>query len=157
MTFNKKSILDQITEQTKEQLEHSTREALNLKEAATNEESKAENKYDTRGLEASYMAQAQSLRVSELKKDHFNLLKMALPDTPTKAVLGSIIELLTVDSEEKTFYFLLPVGGYSHTTDDSILVKSVSITSPLGTKLIGKEVGDEFIFRKKVFEINNLS
>ena len=55
-----------------------------LGEAATNEESKAENKYDTRGLEASYMAQAQSLRVSELKKDHYNLLRMALPENPAK-------------------------------------------------------------------------
>lgn len=157
MTFNKKEILKHITLKVEEQLEHTTREALNLKEAATNEESKAENKYDTRGLEASYMAQAQALRVSELKKYHFKLTKLELPESPKKAVQGSIVELMTQDSEEQVFYFLLPVGGHSHLTNSGVLLKTVSVSSPLGLKLIGKEVGDEFVFRKKVFEISHLS
>ena len=41
--------------------------ALEAKEAATNEESKAENKYDTRGLEASYLAGAQAKRAKNLQ------------------------------------------------------------------------------------------
>lgn len=157
MTFNKKEILNHIIHQVNEQLEHTIREALSLKEAATNEESKAENKYDTRGLEASYMAQAQSLRVSELKKEHFKLSKLELPAEPKKAVLGSIVELITVDSEDQVFYFLLPVGGYSHLSKNNLKLKTVSTTSPLGLKLIGKEVGDEFSFKKKIFEVCSLN
>lgn len=34
---------------------------------ATHEDTKAENKYDTHGLEASYLARAQSERVLDLK------------------------------------------------------------------------------------------
>ena len=41
--------------------------ARNTLQAATHEESKAENEYDTRGLEASYLAGAQSKRAAEIE------------------------------------------------------------------------------------------
>jgi len=157
MTFNKKDLLDQLIAIVKEKLDYSTREALSLKEAATNEESKAENKYDTRGLEASYMAQAQALRVSELKKDFYELTKLKLPKSPKKVVLGSLIGLIDIESKNQAFYLLLNIGGYSLTAENQVKVKTVSVSSPLGAKLLGKETDDEFIFRKKVYEINNLS
>ncbi|UXR64073.1 hypothetical protein EZJ49_13475 [Bdellovibrio bacteriovorus] len=37
-------------------------------DAATNEESKAENEYDTRGLEASYLARGQAKRIADMEE-----------------------------------------------------------------------------------------
>ncbi len=42
--------------------------ALATYEAATHEESKPENEYDTRGLEASYLAGAQAKRTAEIEE-----------------------------------------------------------------------------------------
>ena len=50
-------------------LDNSKKAAIQAHEAATNGETVAENKYDTFGLEASYLAAGQSKRVSECEEN----------------------------------------------------------------------------------------
>jgi hypothetical protein len=65
--MNKKQIIKLFIDQISEELNSMKSAALNTYSEATQEESKAENKYDTRGLEASYLAGAQAKRVEELQ------------------------------------------------------------------------------------------
>ncbi len=51
--MNKKSIIKKIVSRLTEELEVYFRAAMASRAEATHEQSKAENKYDTRGLEAS--------------------------------------------------------------------------------------------------------
>jgi hypothetical protein len=63
-------------------------------EAATHAESKAENKYDTRGLEAAYLADGQRRRVHEIETaltSYRNLPVRAQIDEPIK--LGALVSL----------------------------------------------------------------
>ena len=66
--MNKQVLLHLIVAQLKESRDALVRAANAAHEEATHEESTAENKYDTRGLEASYLAEAQSRRVAEVDK-----------------------------------------------------------------------------------------
>ena len=60
--INKSSLVDHIKKQLTEDFEILKAAALATYEDATHEESKPENEYDTRGLEASYLAGAQGKR-----------------------------------------------------------------------------------------------
>lgn len=66
--MDKKKLVAAICTQLELDLETQKAAALATYEAATGEESKAENEYDTRGLEASYLAGAQAKRVGEIEE-----------------------------------------------------------------------------------------
>ena len=66
--MNKKALIELVLIELKRQHQTLFNSALEAKSAATDEESKAENKYDTRGLEASYLAGAQAKRTTELEE-----------------------------------------------------------------------------------------
>ncbi len=111
-------------------------------DAATNEESKAENQYDTRGLEASYLAGAQSERLGELRGIRSILAAMPLRAFPQGEPIGSgaVIEL-DCDGTRSRCFLLQHAGGYSLLSEgESVL--SVTIKSPLGRALMGKTSGD---------------
>ena len=64
--MNKQKLVDIFIEQLEHDLIALKEAARATYEAATHEESKPENEYDTRGLEASYLAGAQAKRAGEI-------------------------------------------------------------------------------------------
>src|SRR6267378_8477669 len=64
--MNKKQLLKKIVEALRENLEMLHKAARASHAEATHESSKAENKYDTRGLEAAYLAGGQARQVKEI-------------------------------------------------------------------------------------------
>ncbi|NBQ53974.1 MAG: hypothetical protein EBU49_10390, partial [Proteobacteria bacterium] len=83
-------------------------------DAATNEESKAENQYDTRGLEASYLAGAQSERLAELHGIRLVLAAMPLREfTNLDAIAtGAVIEM-DCDGTRSRCFLLHHAAGYT--------------------------------------------
>jgi transcription elongation GreA/GreB family factor len=124
-----------------------TQAALAAHEAATHAESKAEDQYDTRGLEASYLAGAQSKRALELEEmlalyQHVDI-KAFTKDTPIAATA-----LVQLESEGKaSFYFLMPKGGGLSVSSEGKTVQVVTPQSPLGEAILGRHVGDEIEVR----------
>ncbi|MGZ5278690.1 MAG: hypothetical protein ACXWC9_02035, partial [Pseudobdellovibrionaceae bacterium] len=66
--MNKQVLIQKIVVHLEKELVALKEAAIATYEAATNEESKPENEYDTRGLEASYLAGAQAKRVGEIEE-----------------------------------------------------------------------------------------
>ena len=111
-------------------------------DAATHEESKPENKYDTRGLEASYLAGAQRGRAAELRgmldllgRTRLKVLSEADALTPT-----ALVELEC--EGVRGFYLLAAVGAGAALSLDGQAVLAITPASPLGRALLGKHVGD---------------
>lgn len=149
-TTKKEHILKALCAQLTADLDTLVQTALIAKEAATSEESKAENKYDTRGLEASYLAGAQALRSAELKKtlDQLHLLKMRdysndVPIHMTALVYTLVRDTFSETSTEKIF-FLLPFCGGTKVKVDGEEYLSITAESNVGRALIGKSAGDSF-------------
>ena len=65
--MNKNALIKKIVNRLTEELEIYFRAAMASRAEATHEQSKAENKYDTRGLEASYLARGQSKQAAEIQ------------------------------------------------------------------------------------------
>jgi transcription elongation GreA/GreB family factor len=141
--MNKRDLIHQFEKQIAADLAILTQAALAAHDAATHSESKAEDQYDTRGLEASYLAGAQSKRALELEGllalyRHIDILTFA-PNAPIAAT--AVVEL---DSDGKrTYYLLMPKGGGMSTEYVGKLIQVVSPQSPLGSALLGHRVGDQ--------------
>lgn len=111
-------------------------------DAATNEESKPENEYDTRGLEASYIAGAQAKRAAEI--DEVLSLFKNLPFDEFKAGdrirATAFIRAMMGDKERR--FLLFPKGGGVQVQFNGATVQIVTPASSLGQALLGLEVGD---------------
>ncbi|MGH1468103.1 MAG: GreA/GreB family elongation factor [Bdellovibrionales bacterium] len=149
--MDKPAILKSIIEQLNVNLDAAIAEAKNAKDAATAEESKAENKYDTRGLEASYIAQAQAGRASKIKEDIYNLSKVDLSKADSVSV-GSLVSVYYVEQDKESYYFLLPCGGVLINYQEKN-IQSLSLESPLGRALFKKSCQDSVRFRSEEIEI----
>lgn len=112
-------------------------------ETATHEENIAENKYDTLGLEAAYLATGQVRRAEAIRKTlaNWRQFRPRPYDVRRGIQLGALVCL--VDSNEKEHYlFLGPDGGSMKLVSGSQLVQVISSEAPLGKAMLGKCEGD---------------
>ncbi len=127
-----------------------TQSALAAKEAATHSESKAEDQYDTRGLEASYLAGAQAKRVVELEGLLAQLRHMDFRSFNAQTPISSTA-LIELQAEDKTLHcLLLPEGGGRSVVYDGKSIQITTPQSPLGEALLGRKQGDEIEVRTAV-------
>ncbi len=111
---------------------------------ATHESSKAESKYDTRGLEAAYLAGGQARQAKEIldsiKVYEFLAVKDFAPDDPI--ALTALVEL---DSDgTRSLYFIGPSNGGLEVKFGCQEVTVITPQSPLGHNLIGKKAGQQW-------------
>ena len=131
------------------------RAAMHAYETATDSENIKENKYGTRSLMASYLAQSQSKRAMELKKT-IGLFQGLPPTQYTDDDLIKMGALITVEDDQgEIIYFLGPDGGGARVTYQDQQVTVVTPGSPLGRALLGKGVGDEVSIGRN-FDVRNL-
>lgn len=139
--MNKAALLTALIEALREEVDAHARASRAAHEAATDPQSKAENKYDTRGLESSYLARGQALRVAETEAALAALQGLALPP-PGLVQVGSLI-LLAAASGERA-YFLAPAAGGREIAFEGTRVWVLTPGSPLGAALLGRREGEPF-------------
>jgi transcription elongation GreA/GreB family factor len=113
-------------------------------ETAIHEENIAENKYDTLGLEAAYLATGQVRRAEAIRQALGSWRQIRpRPYEARKGIqLGALVCL--VDSDDKQQHlFLGPDGGSMKLVSGTQLVQVVSSEAPLGRAMLGKCEGDE--------------
>ena len=141
--MKKRAILQKIVARLTEELQVYFRAAQFSRAEATHESSKAENKYDTRGLEASYLARGQSKQAAEIQSAIADFEKLPFKkfgaDEPIG--LGALVEL--EHGGEKTLYFIGPRAGGTEVLHDKREILVITPQSPLGEQLMGKKNGDQ--------------
>lgn len=136
-------MLAKLIRQLQGKLEVLAQSALDAKDEATSEESKAENKYDTRGLEASYLAGAQAKRAHQLAVDIENLSKLKLNDFDEESkVKNTALIQCDFNTQEDRWFFMLPFAGGEKIMQNDISVQIITPQSPIGKLLFQKGVGD---------------
>ena len=141
--MNKRAIVKKIIARLTEELQVYFRAAKFSRAEATHESSKAESKYDTRGLEASYLARGQSKQAAELEAAIAEFEKLAVrnfgADEPID--LGALVEL--EHGGEISIYFIGPRAGGTEILHDKKEILVITPQSPLGEQLMGKKSGQE--------------
>ncbi len=128
---------------------------------ATDKENIAENKYDTLGLEAAYLAQGQAKRASECGAELQavqNLPVVELSSTDA-IVVGTLVSIID-QHEQQLSLFLAPVGGGLKFVFQGKNIVVITQSSPLGKNLVGRFVDDEFELatgpNKKIYRISDI-
>ena len=122
------------------------RAAQTAYETATHEENIAENKYDTLGLEAAYLATGQARRAEAIRQAMANWRQFRPnPYDASKGIqLGALVCLVDSDDKQQQL-FLGPNGGSMKLVSGAQLVQVqvISCEAPLGRAMLGKREGDE--------------
>ena len=141
----KSNLLAQIRIDLKARLERASKAAMEAHAAATDPGSKAEGKYDTRSLEASYLAAGQARRVDDLADAVRIFDALGLPDF----AMGDAIDsgaLVEVEMHGETSLLLLvPAAGGMNINQDGEEITLLSPASPLYRKLTGMRAGDSLV------------
>ena len=140
--MNKRALIKRIIAKLTSELAVYFRAAQASRAEATHEQSKAESKYDTRGLEASYLARGQSKQAAELEVAIAEFQKLDVRKfAASEAVgLGALVELEM--GGETSFYFIGPRAGGTEVVQDKMEVLVITPQSPLGAQLLEKKQGD---------------
>ncbi len=140
--MNKRALIKKILAQLTAELEGYMRAAHAAHAEATHEQNKAENKYDTRGLEASYLARGQSRQAVETKAAiaAFEKLPLRKFGTGEPVDLGALVEV--EQRGERTLYFIGPKAGGTEVVHEGREILVITPQSPLGAQLQGKQPGE---------------
>jgi transcription elongation GreA/GreB family factor len=151
--MNKRALIRKIVARLTDELEVYFRAAQASRAEATHEQSKAENKYDTRGLEASYLARGQSKQAAEIQNAIAAFEKLdARKFGPGEPIdVGAFVEL-ALDGE-KTAYFIGPRAGGTEVLHEKREVLVITPQSPLGEQLLGRKQGD--VLKLKLADVQN--
>jgi transcription elongation GreA/GreB family factor len=140
--LNKTMLVVQIVARLADEVEAYARSARATQAEATDEQSQPENKYDTRGLEAAYLAHGQSRQAAEAEEAIEAFRALPLREfAPGEAIdLGALVELDC--GGERTFYFIGPRAGGTEIEQDQSTILVITPQSPLGTQLMGARESD---------------
>lgn len=142
--MDKAKCFDQLIQALREEALHAVKASQDAASYATDEESRAESKWDTQGLEASYLAAGQAGQarqwaeaVEELQSNRETLLSKK-----TEVSLGA---LFTCDlGGSKEAFFFSKVAGGQIISMNGKEVTVITAQSPLAVRLRGLRTGDSF-------------
>jgi transcription elongation GreA/GreB family factor len=142
--MEKALLIKQITASLSESLRILEKAARASHAEATHESSKAESKYDTRGLEAAYLAGGQARQAKEIM-DSIKLYQ-TLPTRDfdaTEAIdLTALVDLAS--DGRRSLYFIGPKNGGLEIEHQRKEITVITPQSPLGQNLMGKKAGQRW-------------
>ena len=156
--MNKDKLYKTILDKIKADLKIAVDAVRMAYESATDSENIAECKYDTKGLEASYLVQGQARRVEELETSLAAFQSMK-PRPVDKVMLNA---LLTLEDENGTreFMYISPSAGGLKINFEGEEIIIMTPASPLGRALLAKTAGEQVDVtigrREKTYKILNI-
>ena len=141
--IDKRKIIQHLIENLKRELHEVEAAAKSTKDLATADDLKSEGKYDTRAIEASYLASAQNKRVEELKLDIQLLEDIEVPETPSSTIQLGSLAVISCNGQER-FYFISSTSGGSMLQIDGHSMLVISVFSPIGNEALGLSAGESF-------------
>lgn len=146
--LSKTEIIEFILVKLTEQHNNAVAATQQAHDTATHVENVAENKYDTLGLEAGYLAFGQSQRVAEsaANLEAWNAMKSTTLSKQDPIKVGALITLLD-ESDKELVVFLGPANGGIKIQYHEQEITVVTTGAPLGKALVGRYKDDEFELR----------
>lgn len=158
--MDKKKIIAQLIEKFDQEIKTYERIAEQARQDAISSEIKQEGKYDTRAIEAGYLAGAQKRRHDELLIERQALKTFDWTHLQSATIsIGSLV--LLSDEDTESWYFISPGSGGFDVSVDNQTVKVISAQTPLAKAMIQLDESEvefslklpnglkEFIVKKK--------
>jgi hypothetical protein len=142
--MNKTQLLRQIVARLSENLGVLEKAARASHAEATHESSKAENKYDTRGLEAAYLAGGQARQAKEIL-DSIKVYESLVAKDFADGEPIDLTALVELDSSgSRSWYFIGPKSGGLEVELQGKEITVITPQSPLGQNMMQKTAGQRW-------------
>ncbi len=140
----KKKIIEELLSKVRAELSALESASKSAKAYVTDGDIKSDGKYDTRGIEAGYLAGAQEKRVEELKLELQMLEEIPIRDFSKgeEVGIGSLVDLTFKGQTRR--YFIAPTAGGTMLNIDETPILVISTFSPIGDAVFGTTLGEEF-------------
>ena len=138
----KSELIEMVRCELRSRLQVLSKAALEAHAAATDPDSKAEGKYDTRSLEASYLASGQARQVEEMSEalrvfEAWEAVDFSMEEAVDA---GALVEVDV--GGEGEWFLLAPASGGLVIEHQGCEVTLLAPESPLYQKLLGMRVGE---------------
>jgi hypothetical protein len=145
--MDKSQLWEALLRHLEEELNATTAASKDAADYATNEESRAESKWDTQGLEASYLAAGQATHARELVAALQQVRgdKANLTAAHRTAEIGALV-CCELNGFRDWYFLVRSQGGIEITAGDGTPVTTLTLGTPLGAQLRGKSAGSAVLF-----------
>lgn len=146
--MDKQLVLENIHQALEERFAKLAEASKKTRIEATDEETRSEGKYDTRGTEAGYLANGQALEAEKAAEalEAFQGMEVQTFMDGEPAALSALIEV------EKPFgsawYLIGPASGGLEVEEGESTVTVITAGTPLASQLMGLQTGDSGDFGK---------
>jgi len=143
--MDKQALTQDILAQLNAELALQTDAANTARDEATNEESRAEDKYDMRSQSAAYLAAGQARFAGEIADAiaAWKAVPVRVFGPGEKIAAGALVTL--EGGGRREFYLFGPHSGGLEARAGDARAVVVTGASPLGRQLLGRRVGDQVI------------
>lgn len=155
--MNKKPLIKAIIQQLQTQLKTAKSALKMAADTATHKETVAENKYDTFGLEASYLAHGQQQRVADtlLAIQRFEDLQYRCKQSHEEVGIASLVKIENDNNEQQYFFIAEDAGGLKIDWQEKHITV-ISADAPLCKQMLGKSVDDDVLHQQQNYFIAEL-
>ncbi len=147
--YEKKAILEETVRILEGNLYDVKESAKDTKERAIQAPSASESHSDTSKNQLQILSFGLDERVYMLESEVTSLRKYKIGNNLDKVVLGALVGLENIDSEEERHCYILPAGAGTKIETNKGQVNIITTSAPLFAAMMGKEEGDEFVFKLK--------
>lgn len=142
--FDKKQLVALIVSALRQELQQAMSAANEAHAAAVDDQSVAETQYDTLAIEASYLAEGQSRRVTEFQQaiDVYQKLDIIEFTIDSYIALGALVQLCA-DKDANHWFFLGPAAGGFRCQLNQQHITVITPQSPMGMALLSKQQDDD--------------
>jgi transcription elongation GreA/GreB family factor len=142
--LNKQQLITIIVSSLSQQLQKAITAANEAHAAAVDDQSVAETQYDTLAIEAGYLAEGQSRRVTEFQQaiDAYQALTNYNSNEKSKVTLGVLVQL-SKDRPRHHWFFIGPAAGGFRCKISEQSITVITPASPMGLALLGKQQDDD--------------
>lgn len=143
--IDKQQIVRLIQQHLQQELQVIQQSAAAASSGAKHEDAIAKSKYDTHGLELSYLAGAQAER-ARLIRGQIRALQALTFSQGDFVAVGSLVRT-DCPSDSQHYYFLCQQGAGVKLEQNGCAITVISPESPIGGQLLDASVGDEVVIR----------
>lgn len=140
--MDKQKIINLLIDNVESEIAKAKTTLDTTKNLASEEDMKAESKWDTRATEAKFLASGQLKRVEELKLELQMLEEIIIPEDNGSVSIGSLVDVEFNNIVKK--YFISPTAGGTMLSVEETPILVISVFSPIGSELINLTEGEAF-------------
>lgn len=151
---NKARIFEKYKDRLRESFASLTNSIDITRRGAIDAPGRMQSRYDTNKIELSWLANSLSQRVQKFSSA-LNAVERFDLEEKTIVCVGSIVILTYGDAF--SIHFLIPPNGESDKLDfESLAIHFTTVNAPLVLAFLGRELGYEFEFRGRFYEVSTI-